>query len=163
MGNNGQNKKRPAASGQLRKGIHVERLAVWLVCSVLLALFPPLLEGVKATWLTDRVVESNASVAAMTAFLQAASSNGEVLLIAGAIAAAMVGEMYGVEYPSLRVFRTLVGVISLFLFAACLYFFPLAKQIVAKSPWFSASLLVASVLVAACGILVSSIDRESHV
>lgn len=142
---------------------HATRLLVWIVCSVLLALFPPILQGLNATLFEPSVQISGDDASFWLAFLRAASEKGELLLISGALTAAMIGEMYSVEHADLKRWRAIVGVLSLLIFAACVFFFPIAPKIAAKSAWFSVIMLLASVAISGAGVVVASIDREHHV
>lgn len=140
--------------------LHIERLVVWGGCSVLLALFPPMLAGLKAAVLSS--APNGDAVSRTTVFLRAASDGGELLLLAGALSAAMIGEMIGVEYRPVRIFKVLVVVLCLLIFAGSAYLFPYAKELSSRNEWTSALFLAASIVIAGAGILVSSIDRESN-
>lgn len=150
----------PAPASTSKFTSHATRLIVWGVCSVALALLPPLLQGLDAALISPTSGVIGGTMSPAIAFLRASSEKGELFLISCALTGAIVGEMYGIKYKALDRYKTLVGVFSFLIFATCVFFFPKAAQIVNFSPWFAVQMLAASIVVAGAGIVLASIDRE---
>jgi hypothetical protein len=145
-----------------RKGLraHVTRLAVWFFCSFLLALMPPGLNALKAILLSSD--SATTQPITMQFFMRAATGQGEFQLIAAALTAGIIGEMFGITDSTLKLVGAVIGAAALVVFAVCLFSFPLAGELTLRVPRISLLLLIGAAVISAIGVWVASMDRQLH-
>jgi hypothetical protein len=140
---------------------HAERLVVWLFFTVVFSVLPLVIDGLGVVANTMKAGDAPARSHYLQVFLLAMVGKGETLLVAGALCAAILGEMLSVKSKALHLERNLLAgsIFALGAFSCLLY--PMASALGELfTAVLSAPLLLLSFLLAGAGVWLASVDRE---